>query len=137
MKGKSRSIMQDRNECRCYICEHFCGDRSRKDTLEKHHVFGGPDRKKSETFGLTVYLCRKHHTGDISGVKEAVHHPEYNDYARRLQRDAQKKFELVYGSLMLSDEGYDMEDLPEDEVKRLAQSCGHTLFMREFGRSYL
>lgn len=137
MKRNEKSIMQDRSEGRCYICEYFCGDDSRKEILEKHHVFGGPDRKASERFGLTVYLCRKHHTGDICGVKEAVHHPEYNDYARRLQKEAQKRFELVYGSALLSDEGCDLDELPEEETKELARACGHTFFMKVFGRNYL
>ena len=71
----SRSIMQDKSKHRCYICDIFCGDGSVKPYLEEHHVFGGPRRKKSEHYGLKVYLCRKHHTGDITGSREiAIRH---------------------------------------------------------------
>lgn len=93
----SRSIMQDKALHACYICDHYCGDPSPKSYLEKHHVFGGPLRKKSEHFGLTVYLCKRHHTGDITGSKEAVHRPDCNDYALRLKKAAQKQFESQYG----------------------------------------
>ena len=47
------SIMQE--EGICYLCgssgiDDMCG-------LEQHHVFGGPNRKLSERYGLKVYLC--------------------------------------------------------------------------------
>ena len=41
--------------------------------LEEHHVFEGADRRHSETYGLKVWLCKYHHTGDIRGNGEAVH----------------------------------------------------------------
>lgn len=106
----SRSIMQDKSKHRCYICDLFCGDGSVKPYLEEHHVFGGPRRKKSEHYGLKVYLCRKHHTGDITGSREAVHRPDCNDYGLRLKRLAQIEFESRYG---------------------------HDKFMAEFGKNYL
>lgn len=106
----SKSIMQEKNRGCCYICENYLDDDSSKMYREKHHVFGGPLRKKSEHFGLTVYLCRKHHTGDISGSREAVHRPDFNDYGLRLKKDAQTAFEQKYG---------------------------HEAFVREFGKNYL
>lgn len=45
---------------RCFLC-------GRVTELERHHVMGGPNRKLAEKYGLVVFLCREHHTGD-SGV---------------------------------------------------------------------
>lgn len=54
-----KSIVQE--EKRCY----FCGsDRN----LEKHHIFGGANRKWSEKYGLTVYLCPYCHRDNREGV---------------------------------------------------------------------
>lgn len=92
----------------CYICARH-GDNRQK-VLEEHHVFGGASRKKSEHYGLKVYLCKRHHTGGISGDSCAVHSPSKNDYAKILKQIAQRKFEEKYG---------------------------HEEFMREFGRNWL
>ena len=46
----------------------LCGRQSQP--LDRHHVFGGAYRKKSEKYGLVVYLC--HHDCHIFGM-EAVH----------------------------------------------------------------
>lgn len=46
---------------RCY----FCGVTR---YLEKHHVFGGALRKKSERLGLTVRLCHNCHNEPPGGV---------------------------------------------------------------------
>ena len=35
----------------------LCGRNGSVDPLDKHHIFGGPYRKKSEKYGLVVYLC--------------------------------------------------------------------------------
>lgn len=78
--------------------------------LEEHHVFGGPNRKISEHYGLKVYLCRAHHTGDINGNSEAVHSPSKNNYAEQLHELAQREFEERYS---------------------------HEEFMDRFGRNYL
>lgn len=59
--------------------------------LDEHHVFGGPNRTKSEENGLKVYLCHNHH---IYGP-EAVHN---NARIRHeMQRMAQREFEKRYG----------------------------------------
>jgi hypothetical protein len=60
-----QSILQD-DTTRCYICGgNACGD-----PLDKHHVFGGALRKKSEKYGLTIYL--HHNKCHIFGA-ESVH----------------------------------------------------------------
>lgn len=48
----------------------LCGRNGNGDPLDKHHIFGGPFRKKSEKYGLVVYLC--HHRCHIFGP-EAAH----------------------------------------------------------------
>ena len=50
----ARSILQNCEDGRyCF----FCKKNGAVDPLDKHHVFGGALRKKSESFGLWVYLC--------------------------------------------------------------------------------
>ena len=46
-----KSIIQNKNEGACYICSRFYGDYRTKTHLEEHHIFGGPNRKKSEEYG--------------------------------------------------------------------------------------
>lgn len=57
--------MQDSYDT-CFLC----GRSGSGDPLEVHHLFGGPNRKLSEQYGLKVKLCgnRCHRNG-----KEAVH----------------------------------------------------------------
>ena len=54
-----KSIIQTEKVCYC------CG--SHRD-LERHHIFGGPNRKLSEKYGLTVYLCHYCHNEPPNGV---------------------------------------------------------------------
>lgn len=106
----SKSIIHNKCEGTCYICSRFFGDFRQKPYLEEHHVFGGPNRKISEHYGMKVYLCKKHHTGDIDGEKDAVHRPDLNEYNDRLHIIAQREFEKLHT---------------------------HEEFMKKFGRNYL
>ena len=45
----------------------LCGRNGTAEPLDKHHIFGGAYRKKSEKYGLTVYLC--HGSCHIFGEK--------------------------------------------------------------------
>lgn len=54
-----KSIMQSEKEC------YMCGSQR---ALEKHHIFGGPNRKFSEKYGLTVWLCHWCHNEPPNGV---------------------------------------------------------------------
>jgi hypothetical protein len=47
-----------------------CGKNANFEPLDCHHVYGGPYRKKSEKYGLKVYL--HHNSCHIFGA-EAVH----------------------------------------------------------------
>ena len=91
-------IMQSQKVC--YVC-------SITQNLEAHHCFGGALRNKSERYGLTIYLCMRHHTG-ADAVDKGVHFNRYLDL--RLKRMAQMRFEQIYG---------------------------HELFMAEFHKNYL
>lgn len=67
---------------RCFLC----GMNGASDPLDKHHIFGGPYRKKSEKYGLYVYLChRKCHIFGAASVHQNV------DQMRRLKRYGQIK----------------------------------------------
>lgn len=85
----------------------ICGRNGMGDPLEKHHIFGGAYRGKSERYGLTVYLCgmRCHREGE-----GAVH--RNIDVNRELKRRGQEK--------AMAEQGWTEER-----------------FIREFGKSYL
>lgn len=72
-----KSIIQ--NEKYCY----FCGAVR---MLENHHIFGGANRKKSDKYGLTVWLCHYCHNEPPRGV----HHNRAN--MDKLRRIGQKAF---------------------------------------------
>ena len=104
----------------------LCGRNGAADPLDEHHIFGGPNRKLSDRFGLTVYLC--HHDCHIFG-EDAVH--QNAETARRLHEYGQRKameeqgwtvdqFRMVFGKNYLDDteDLRDVEDaVPYDEGK--------------------
>lgn len=78
----AKSIISDYKEC--YFCQTTYN-------LHKHHIFGGANRKKSEHYGLWVYLCEGHHNMDL---KEGVHYNKKRD--KELKQLAQSIFESKY-----------------------------------------
>lgn len=79
-----KSIMQE-DKSVCYLCDGGA--------TEEHHVFGASNRKWSEKYGLKVYLCHWCHNEPPNGV-------HFNkDNRLRLQRTAQKIFDLTYPEL--------------------------------------
>ena len=106
-----KSILQDEKEC--YVCAHelvYAPYSHGKDyhTLECHHVlYGTSKRAQSEKYGLKLWLCHEHHTGD-SGV-------HFNKPLDGLLKEmAQRKFEEVHKG-----------------------RYNRTDFIRIFGKSYL
>lgn len=85
----------------------LCGRNGNGDPLDKHHIFGGGNRKKSEQYGLYVLLChsRCHENGP-----EAVHRNPAT--ARRLHEYGQRR--------AMEEQGWTAED-----------------FRLEFGRNYI
>lgn len=68
-KKKMKSILQAKEDKRCYLCMMLKGDHSIKQTEEHHIFFGESLRKISDQNGFTCNLCIEHHrTG-----KDAVH----------------------------------------------------------------
>ena len=84
----ANSIIQQ-STSRCHLCG---GPAEFFDPLDKHHVFGGALRKKSEKYGLTVYL--HHNKCHIFGA-EAVHRDAKKN--RALKAEAQKIAMKRYG----------------------------------------
>ena len=88
-----KSILQDKKDRRCYLCALVDGDNSEKLILQEHHIFEGTaNRRNSEKYGMKVYLCPKHHVGDIDGVSDAVHRPDLNNYGLVLKVVAEEVF---------------------------------------------
>lgn len=67
----------------CFLCKR----NGNFDRLERHHIFSGTNRQKSEKYGLVVYLCgsRCHREGEFS----AHRNKQVADY---LHRYGQAKF---------------------------------------------
>ena len=81
------SILHDKSSRTCYLCVTLHDNWNEHRILDEHHIFGAPNRKNSEEYGLKVDLCHDHH---IYGP-EAVHN---NARIRHeLQRTAQRLFE--------------------------------------------
>ena len=76
-----RSVLQDNKEC--FVC-------AKTYDLECHHIFRGAYRRKSENYGLKVWLCHEHHTGN-----KGVHNGNVA-VDRYLKELAQRKFEETY-----------------------------------------
>lgn len=85
----------------------LCGANGSADPLDRHHIFGGANRKKSEKYGLVVYLC--HHQCHIFG-RYSVH--QNAAVMERLHKWGQAK--------AMREQGWTEAD-----------------FLREFGRNYL
>lgn len=71
------SVLQTEKKC------FYCGDTR---DLEMHHIFGGADRKVSEKYGLKVWLCNRHHTGNVGVHFDA-------EFAQWLHEVGQQKWE--------------------------------------------
>lgn len=85
----------------------LCGANGASDPLDRHHIFGGPFRKKSERFDLCVFLC---HFRCHIFEREAVHNNAHN-------------------MLLLKQHGQRIA------MERFGWSVAE--FMREFGRNYI
>lgn len=89
-----KSILHSRISKTCFLCVLLANDWREYTYLEEHHLYpGNPDRRKSEEYGLKVYLCPAHHrTGP-----DAVHNNSL--IMRRLQATGQQAFEERYPEL--------------------------------------
>lgn len=64
----------------------FCG----RQATDRHHIFGGANRAKSEKYKLIVYLCRKCHDELHFGKRDKM------DY---LHQYGQRLFNTLYPNL--------------------------------------
>jgi len=76
---------------------HICGSPYR---IERHHIFGGALRKKSEYYGMVVDLCHECHNEPPYGV----HHCKATRI--QLQREYQRIFEQKYPDIKFTDVFY-------------------------------
>lgn len=85
----------------------LCGANGATDPLDRHHVFGGALRKKSEKYGAVVYLC--HHRCHIFGANSAH---QSREVRLHLKRQAQAR--------IMFQQGWTLDE-----------------WLQEFGKSYL
>lgn len=83
----------------CWLCKR----NGQLDRLEKHHIFGGANRCKSEKYGLTVWLCgeRCHRCGTYAAHNNADTMLLLHQYGQRKAMKEQgwdiSKFIEVFG----------------------------------------
>lgn len=101
----------------CYLC----GRNGAKDHLDKHHIFGGAYRNKSEHYGLTVYLChdRCHENGEHAVHRDAGVMRELRQYG---QRKAMEENGWTVGDF-IREFGKNYLD-PEEELRQALQKAG-------------
>lgn len=76
-----KSILQEKQEC--LVCK--------SNHVAAHHVFfGTANRKKSDEYGLIVWLCPRHHNASNAGV----HFNKHLDL--KIKQMAQRKFEELH-----------------------------------------
>lgn len=103
-----KSIIPGNRKEQCYVCRRFCA-------TEEHHIFGGPDRKVSEYYGLKVNLCEEHHRGT-----KGVHGRDGAKLQQYLHEQGQEVFE---------DQIMKFENITKEEAR--------DRFRKEFRKSYL
>lgn len=80
-----KSIIQENTDT-CFACGRY-------GQMERHHaIFGTANKKKSDKYGLTVYLCADCHRGTAG-----VHGRDGYSLDLQIKRIAQKKFEEKHG----------------------------------------
>lgn len=87
-----KSIMQDTKEC--FLCRIEAGAEVELPDygLELHHIMNGvANRKLSDQYGLTIWLCPEHHrTADWAVHRNA-------GTMRRIKAMGQDRFERIHG----------------------------------------
>lgn len=87
MAKRTESIIQDKDECECWIC-------GKTDRLEVHHIcHGTANRSLSDKYGLWVFLCPDCHRGTNGVHGKNGHHRD-----QTLKCTAQRAFENKIGS---------------------------------------
>lgn len=89
-KKHKKSILQPKEDRRCYLCMILNNDYHEKAYLEEHHVLFGNTHAFAEAEGLKVNLCLDHHR-----IGPAAVHNNH-DNAELLMRIAQKEWERTH-----------------------------------------
>lgn len=111
-----KSIIQsDKNHC--FLC-------SRNGYTEEHHIFGGPDRAMSETYGLKVRLCLDCHKGN-----DGVH--GNTEKAKKLGKGLHMSGQLVFENY------YGQKKYKTDEPEWFYDQSPREKFMQLFRKNYL
>ena len=92
-RSKIPSIMQEKEDRRCYLCMLLEKDYRIHSYLEEHHVLFGDIHKLSDWYGLRVNLCVRHHREGHA----AVHNNQEN--AELLMKIAQQVFKEEFPEL--------------------------------------
>lgn len=103
----SKSIIAEDHENVCHFCK-------RVGSMHEHHIFGGPNRKWSEKYGLKVHLCPLHHNMSNAGIH---YNSEMMEVYHKL---GQETFEQKYA-----------------EEHSCSTETARAEFMRIFGRNYI
>ena len=119
----SKSILQAEKEC--YLCRlaadqaGYYGELPHTGLHRHHVIFGRGNRKKSEHYGLWVWLCVAHHEYG----PEAVH--TNARIRRKLSQVAQMECMRVYPNLDFREEfGISYLDPNETPQTRIMTGCG-------------
>lgn len=93
-----KSIIRNNRKGVCYIC-------SRVVPTEEHHIFGGPNRKLSERYGLKVYLCPYCHRDNKNGAhgrREVADHLHRIGQAAFERNHTREEFMEIFGKNYLN-----------------------------------
>lgn len=82
-----KSILQTQKKC--FLCGRTQG-------LDAHHIFGGPNRKLSEKYGLKVWLCNDF---TPTHCHKLVHEGKHTGQLQELlHKTGQEAFEKTHGN---------------------------------------
>lgn len=98
-----KSIIEQEPVRGCFVC-------GRSGYLERHHIFGGANRRWSEKYGLTVHLCYQHHRDSKEGVHSNAQLME------ELHQLGQQVFEQTYPEMRFKDI-FKINYLDENNIK--------------------
>lgn len=103
-----KSVIRGNEKGVCYLC-------GRSGPTEEHHIFGGPNRKLSERYGLKVYLCIPcHRTGkqSVHSDRETMMHLKQAGQAAFEKMHTRQEFMELFGKNYLEDDGWEQDKRP-------------------------
>lgn len=98
----------------------LCGRNGADDPLDRHHLFGGANRKKSERYGLAVDLChgRCHIFGERAAHRCGETMQALHEYGQRMAMEQQgwteEEFRREFGRSYLAKQEVTRQDTAEE-----------------------